>query len=202
MEIRGKTVFVNVDTDYLKYLNKVDPEVQYDGKDYENKPFLGILISTNSTEYVIPLTSAKIKHINWKDSCSDGRFLVTEIIKKSEISPDTIYKDIDSDDHVKRIYAALDVKKMIPVDSSIYQVVDLSFDEDMDDAIKNYKILQNKEYRACVKIAERVIKKASAVYEKQRHTGKTQKFACSFAKLEKALLEYLLRNESSTSSHR
>ena len=43
MEIRGKTVFVNVDTDYLKYLNKVDPEVQYDGKGYENKPFLGIL---------------------------------------------------------------------------------------------------------------------------------------------------------------
>ena len=64
MEIRGKTVFVNVDTDYLKYLNKVDPEVQYDGKGYENKPFLGILISTNLTEYVIPLTSAKIKHIN------------------------------------------------------------------------------------------------------------------------------------------
>ena len=78
---------------------------------------------------------------------------MTEIIKKSEISPDTIYKDIDSDDHVKRIYAALDVKKMIPVDSSLYQVVDLSFDEDMDDAIKNYKILQNKEYRACVNMA-------------------------------------------------
>ena len=194
MEFRGEAVFVNVDTNYLKYLNSVDSEVQYDDNGYETKPFLGILISNTSIKYVIPLTSAKDKHKYWKDSCSDGRFLVTETINKTEISSDTIYKDIDSADCVKRIYAALDVKKMIPVDDSLYQIVDLSVNEEMDISIKNYRILQNKEYRACIKITDQVIKKAASIYSKQQRTGKPQMFACSFAKLEKAMSEYMLQN--------
>ena len=191
MEIKGETIFVNVDVNYLKYLNNIDSEVQYEGNGYEKKPFLGILITNNSTEYVIPLTSAKNKHIHWKDNYSDGRFLVTEIIKRTEISSETIYKTIDSNDYVKRIYAALDVKKMIPVDETLYTIVDLSYDIETDAAIKNYKILQNKEYRACVKIMGDIVRKASSVYEKQQRTGKPQKFACSFTKLEKAMAEYI-----------
>ena len=77
---------------------------------------------------------AKQKHINWKDSTYDGRFLVTEIIRKTEITSDTIYKYIESDEYVKRIYAALDVKKMIPVNKTLYQIVDLSFS---DETMKN-----------------------------------------------------------------
>lgn len=60
---------VNVDIDYMRTLYNADHEVMFSaGNSYRNKPFLGILITNNSQEYVIPLTSAKPKHRFWPDS--------------------------------------------------------------------------------------------------------------------------------------
>ena len=58
--------FININQDYLKYLHDSCSEVYYKPTNYDSKPYLGILISTEQQEYVIPLSSAKDKHKSWK----------------------------------------------------------------------------------------------------------------------------------------
>lgn len=67
--------FVNIDIDYLKALHAVCPEVPYREKGYEHKPFIGLLVWNKGQQYAIPLSSAKPKHITWKNATSD-RFLI------------------------------------------------------------------------------------------------------------------------------
>ena len=57
--------FVNVDLNYLKKLYEISSEVYFKESDYQNKPYLDILLSSDSFKYVIPLTSAKEKHKYW-----------------------------------------------------------------------------------------------------------------------------------------
>ena len=184
-------VFVNINTSYLKALHDVDCEVQYSSVGYEEKPFVGILILGNNIQYVVPLSSAKRKHLLWKDKYSDGRYLLTEEIKRDSITPNTIYQEIEKEDVVKRIYAALDVKKMIPVCEGLYSVVSFDILESDSKEITDYKILQEKEYRACVKIFHDVANKAGEIYEKQIRTGKIQRFCCNFALLENTMKGYM-----------
>ena len=50
----------SVDLNYLSYLYSNDSEVMYSsGNNYEDKPFLGTLITISGIKYLIPLTSAK-----------------------------------------------------------------------------------------------------------------------------------------------
>ena len=51
--------FVNVDLNYLKKLYEISSEVYFKESDYQNRPYLGILLSSDNFKYVIPLTSAK-----------------------------------------------------------------------------------------------------------------------------------------------
>lgn len=55
--------FINIDQSYLKKLHDACSEVYYKPSGYENKPYIGILINKNDRKYVIPLSSAKEKHI-------------------------------------------------------------------------------------------------------------------------------------------
>ena len=60
--------FVFIDTEYLKYLRGFDSEIFFSSNtDYSKKPHLGILTNCHDRKYVIPLTSAKEKHILWRD---------------------------------------------------------------------------------------------------------------------------------------
>lgn len=44
----------NIDTDYLRYLNGIEPEVQFtQDKDYEQKPFLGIIVTIDKRLYSV-----------------------------------------------------------------------------------------------------------------------------------------------------
>ena len=72
--------FISIDQKYLKYLHDFCKEVYYQPVGYETKPYLGILVEDNGTEYVIPLSSAKEKHKFWKDVDSD-RFLILKTAK-------------------------------------------------------------------------------------------------------------------------
>lgn len=72
--IKESLQFININQDYLKYMNSFCSEVYYKPTNYDNKPYLGILLNQNGIEYVIPLTSAKEKHKSWKNVESD-RFL-------------------------------------------------------------------------------------------------------------------------------
>lgn len=44
-ELEDKLCFINVEMNYLKELHNVCPEVYYRENDYENKLFMGILVS-------------------------------------------------------------------------------------------------------------------------------------------------------------
>lgn len=52
--------FYTIDIDYIKYLNTYDSEVYLNKKrhDYENKPYVGIVVSDDNMNYFVPLTSA------------------------------------------------------------------------------------------------------------------------------------------------
>ncbi len=82
--------FININQDYLKYLHDSCNEVYYKPTNYDSKPYLGILISTEQQEYVIPLSSAKDKHKSWKNVEAD-RFVIYEICQKSSVTSKDIF---------------------------------------------------------------------------------------------------------------
>ena len=97
----------NIDTDYLRYLNGIEPEVQFtQDKDYEQKPFLGIIVTIDTYSYFIPLTSGKPKHAKWKN-VGPAHYLIYEQVKKTELRRRDIFKSISETEALK-IFAALD----------------------------------------------------------------------------------------------
>lgn len=102
--LEGKLTFVNIDQRYLKNLHDACPEVYYQPKGYENKPYIGILINKNDRKYVIPLSSAKEKHKRWKNVDKEC-FLLYEIAKKSAMSQGDIWVATE-EDNVKHILSA------------------------------------------------------------------------------------------------
>lgn len=188
-QLEGNLKFVNVDMAYLKHLHEVCDEVFYKPTNYDNKPYLGILINNNGRKYVLPLTSAKEKHKSWKDSYPD-RFLVYSIEPKNAVSAQAIFMETDDENKVKHILSAVDIKKMIPVNDKVISAVDINSHADDSEEVAKYKDLMNKEYSFCVKIMDDILVKASRIYDKQKATGKVQMFACDFGKLEQAADEW------------
>lgn len=174
----------NIDTDYLRYLNGIEPEVQFtQEKDYEHKPFLGILVTIDTYSYFIPLTSGKPKHAKWKN-VGPAHYLIYEQVKKTELRKRDIFKSISETDALK-IFAALDLKKMIPVREAQYTRIDFSALPD-----RKYADLLEKEYRFCQKIQDGILSKVTQIYREQRETGKVYPMYCDFTKLETACDEY------------
>ena len=79
---------------------------------------------------------------------------------------------------------------MIPVNDKVISAVDINIQADDSEELVKYKDLMNKEYSFCVKIIDDILIKASRIYDKQKSTGKVQKFACDFGKLEQAADEW------------
>lgn len=183
-------MFININQDYLKYLHEYCPEVYYKPAGYENKPYLGILITNDDIQYVIPLSSAKEKHTSWKNIESD-RFLIYEVCKKNTISKQAVYKKM-SDGTVEHLLSVIDLKKMIPIKDGLYSKVDLTHSDKDSNEITNYKNLMNKEFSFCLKILNSMIQKANKLYEKQISTGKIGKFCCDFKLLESKCWDYKL----------
>ena len=188
--LKDKLMFININQDYLKYLHEYCPEVYYKPAGYENKPYLGILITNDEIQYVIPLSSAKEKHKSWKNIESD-RFLIYEVCKKNTISKQAVYKKM-SDGTVEHLLSVIDLKKMIPIKDGLYSKVDLTHSDKDSNEITNYKNLMNKEFSFCLKILNSMIQKANKLYEKQISTGKIGKFCCDFKLLESKCWDYKL----------
>lgn len=177
----------NIDTDYLRYLNGIEPEVQFtQEKDYEQKPFLGILVTIDTYSYFIPLTSGKPKHAKWKN-VGPAHYLIYEQVKKTELRKRDVFKSISETDALK-IFAALDLKKMIPVREAQYTRIDFSALPD-----RKYADLLEKEYRFCQKIQDGILSKVTQIYREQKETGKVHPMYCDFAKLEIACDEYMTK---------
>lgn len=173
--------FYNINVDYLKYLHdNIDAEVRFDeGKAYDRKPFLGILVAIDSYTYFIPLTSGKPKHARWKN-VDKTYYLIYEIINKTHLRQTDVFK-VYSDTHALKILAALDIKKMIPVPEGLYSRIEFSQIRDL-----RYRSLLLKEYRFCQKIQDGILEKARQIYETQKRTGRIYPMHCNFKKLEAA----------------
>lgn len=185
--------FYHVDLEYLRYLHKLDSEVQFsESKNYAEKPFLGIVVILGDRHYVIPLTSAKPKHTKLR-YVEQGHYLIYEQIPKEELRPKDIYKEI-SDTEVRKLFSMLEIKKMIPVKLELCERIDFS-----DLADRRYADLLEKEYRFCRKIQDGILDKAKRLYEDQKRTGRVRPMCCDYSKLEAACDAYF-REEKAPAS--
>ena len=158
----AKYGFYTVNPDYLKYLNEIDSEVYYNSSYRKSiKPFVGIIVGIKNYYYFIPISSAKEKHIRWKN-VSDEHFLIYEVISKSITIKGDIYKYY-SDKEKMHVLSILD---------------------------QRYKDLFEKEYAFCLKIKNKILKKVEKIYNKQKTTGIVRKSNCNFLELEKAMMNW------------
>lgn len=200
-----KVQFVYIDIDYLEYLHEIEPEIYFDKDDtnYKLKPHLGILLNNDGREYVIPLTSGKDKHKDWADVTASWYriYEVIDITKDPvkandvivEIRNQDILKKIDKDkqkDYRQRILSVLDLRKMFPVDDSVYKKVKFDISSGMSRSDNQRTFLMIKEYNFLTKIADEIEKKATKIYDKQIIKNKVLKYHCDYRKLEKAFDKY------------
>lgn len=178
----NKIGFYTIDVAYLKTLHEADAEVHYDNH-YENKPFIGVVVSQNKHNYFVPLTSAKPKHLNWPN-LSKGHCLIYEIADKNNVRDSWVYKDIGAG-KVKHILAALEMKKMIPVPDGVFVRVDFNAIPDA-----SYKRLLQKEYSFILKLKDKIIANLTETYNHQKATGTLRKYHCNYSVLEKVCDKY------------
>lgn len=180
-----KCEFFTIETDYVKALYSKDSEVFFDNTtDYSNKPYIGILVSSNNYKYFIPLTSAKDKHKKWKNKTKTN-YVIYEMIDKSKLRPKDIYREVENSDEVKKILAVLEIKKMIPVKDGLYHKVEFSVVSDL-----SYKALLEKEYEFCKPLLPEIVKKAQNIYNKQKNSGIVEELHCNFSLLEEICDSY------------
>lgn len=187
----GNIKFINIESNYIKELNLVCPEVYYKSVGYDNKPYIGILINEENRSYAIPLSSAKEKHKNWKN-INQECYLVYEYALKSKMGDADIWVQDNDENMVKHIMAVIDIKKMIPVKSGVYKETNLNKENTDTPETVRYKDLLNKEYSFCLKIVGDLIKKANRLYNSQMATGKVKKFCCDFKLLEQVCDTYVI----------
>ena len=141
-----KVQFVYIDINYLEYLHGIEPEIFFDKNEpnYKLKPHLGILLNNEGKEFVIPLTSGKDKHKEWADvTASWYRIYEVIDITKDQVKPDDVIVEIKNQnilskidknkqsDYRQRILAVLDLRKMFPVDESVYKKIEINVSSDM-----------------------------------------------------------------------
>ena len=200
-----KVQFVYIDIKYLEYLHEIEPEIYFDKNDpnYKLKPHLGILLNNDGREYVIPLTSGKDKHKDWADVTASWYRIyevidITEDPVKSddvivEIKNQDILKKIDKDkrkDYRQRVLSVLDLRKMFPVDESVYQKVKFDISSSMSRSDNQRTFLMIKEYNFLTEIADEIEKKATKIYDKQISKNKVLKYHCDYRKIENAFAQY------------
>lgn len=188
--IENKVHLVTVDINYVRVLHQVSNEVQY-AIGYENKPYVGIFVQNNNFEYVIPLSSAKEKHKQWKDVTSDC-FVVFEMANISDMSNKDIYISMPTQEkpkQVKHILSIIDLKKMIPVKTGVYEYVDINPCSTDSESIVKYKDLLSKELQFCIKIKDDLVKNADKIYQKQKRKG-FMRFCIDFQSVENACEHY------------
>lgn len=103
---------------------------------------------------------------------------------KAKLRKRDIYKSISETDALQ-IFAALDLKKMIPVADGLYSRIEFAKLED-----QKYADLLEKEYRFCQKIQDGILSKVTQIYREQKETGKVYPMYCNFSRLEDACNQY------------
>lgn len=178
--------FYEIERNYLRFLHSKDSQVFFeDTKKYKRKPYLGIVVGINDMKYCIPLTSAKKRHLGWKN-VSRHNIVIYEVVSKSKIHKNDIYKRLGTTDRYKKILAVLEIRKMIPINNQLCTYIDFS-----NESNQNYKALLEKEYRFLKPLKNSILKKAVKLYSKQTETGIVEPCCCTFKVLESAYNEYI-----------
>ena len=200
-----KVQFVYIDVAYMEYLNGIDSEIFFNKEDenYRLKPHLGILLNNAGMKYVIPLTSAKEKHKGWADATANWYRIYEVIDIKNnpvdrddiivEVKNQEILKKIKPEDQVnarQRILSVLDMRKMFPVDDTVYTEVKFNISSNGSRSDNQRTFLMINEYNFLNDISEDIAKKATKIYEKQIQKNKVLPYHCDYRKLEQALAEY------------
>lgn len=170
--------FYTVNNSYVQQLYQVDSEVFFDPVNYDNKPYVGIIVQNGSYDYFIPLTSAKDKHRKWKN-ISKTNYIIYELLSPdlSDIPSEWVY--IQTECFIKHILSVLEIKKMIPVPKGFYSQINFSEVSD-----KKYRDLLQKEYYFLKPLQDDIFSKARIIYTEQKATGIIHPFHCDFGKLE------------------
>lgn len=186
----NKIVFITIDQQYLRALYNACTEVYFRTNNYDNKPYVGVLVTINDSKYAIPLTSAKEKHKTWKNY-DNGKMVVFENVNPAAMRANDIWK-LNQDGTAKHILSVLNIAKMIPLKEGLYSIVNIN--PDLNDTIEqsNYKNLLNKELQFCISNKEKIIRESDKIYTKQINSGKVYFSYCDFKKLEEARDNYIV----------
>lgn len=147
----NKVKFYTIDIDYIKYLYSYDSEVYFNKTrhDYENKPYVGIIIYDNEIPYFVPLTSAKTKHLKLKNTGIDY-LVIYENITKEEIHKKDIVKKMENGE-MKKLLSVVDLRKAIPVANGCYHEIDIRNHKDRDLLAKEYAFCRKRKIQFLVK---------------------------------------------------
>ncbi len=133
--------FYIIDSAYCDFLRQSDPCVPYTMDKKANRPFVGILLKVNGTEYYAPLSSPKLKHKSMKNQ--------VDFIKINNGN-----------------YGVINLNNMIPVHKNSVTVVNPIILPDDNEAEVAYKILLANQLTWCNAHKTEILDKAQKLYEK------------------------------------
>ncbi|MCT4487414.1 type III toxin-antitoxin system ToxN/AbiQ family toxin [Levilactobacillus parabrevis] len=137
----------------------MDKKVEYHHGEHD-KPYLGIILEINSTNYFVPLSSPKPKH--------------------NRMSENITFKKIEKKGH---LFAVLNINNMIPVPLNLCKEIDIGNISDT-----HYKLLLNQEYFICKKKEKEIMRSAKMVHkficDEPKDHEKMLEYCCDFIALE------------------
>lgn len=167
----------SIDLKYIRDLTKADQHVMsvspQIGK--ETRPFVGIVVVTDSKQYCIPITSPKAKFKN--KSQIDFIKIFDEHNKNAQGAP--------------KLIGILNINNMIPVSENVIKKIDLSYSPLDDHNMKLRKDLMQKEIRWCRNNMDTIHNRVGKVYKLVTQTPEKNRRLTArcldFLKLEKVL---------------
>ena len=141
-----------IDLKYIRNLSNADDNVMsispQRGK--ENRPFVGVIVLVNGSEYCIPLTSPKDKFRT----------------KKSQIDFIKIFDEGSRDEnHQFKLIGVLNINNMIPVADALITKVDLTIHKNDCLEVKRSKTLMQKQLSWCREHVGVITNRAQKVYD-------------------------------------
>lgn len=171
----NRIVLIRISMEYTNFLrNTIDSKVplEHMGSDNLPRPFIGILIMNNLHQFVIPLTSPKLKHSRMRNSLDFHKINGGE-------------------------YGAINFNNMFPIinDSRIYEVINTELSLDCSETELQYRNLIRNQL-TWLNLSHNkalVLRKAENLYNMYtsgKLDTKIKKRCCNFIKLEDEYMNY------------
>ena len=172
---KQKIEMIEVDEAYTDFLrNKIDSRVamEHSKSNQFSRPFIGILISSEASKYVIPLSSPKKKHLKMKNS-------------------------VDFHKIAGGKYGAINFNNMFPVLDGVYKRIDTSLNDVRNQSEWHYKNLLINQLTWLNKSdnKKRIMHKAEYLYNHYKNNTLNKHVydrCCDFVKLEMLYMDYLV----------